>query len=66
MLKIQEPFKSLWKDKDPFREIEKLSGKIIRQLETRKTLYFQINKEKYFIKIYYGTTIKEITKNLLF
>ncbi|WMY95453.1 MAG: lipopolysaccharide core heptose(I) kinase RfaP [Arsenophonus sp.] len=66
MLEIQEPFKSLWKDKDHFKEIEQLHGKIIRQLETRKTVYFQLNKEKYFIKIHYGTTIKEIIKNLLF
>ncbi|WP_348666551.1 lipopolysaccharide core heptose(I) kinase RfaP [Arsenophonus symbiont of Ornithomya chloropus] len=66
MLKIQEPFKSFWKNKNHFIEIEKLQGKIIRQLETRKTLYFTFNKEKYFIKIHYGITIKEIIKNLFF
>ncbi|WMY94808.1 MAG: lipopolysaccharide core heptose(I) kinase RfaP [Arsenophonus sp.] len=66
MFDIQEPFKSLWKDKDPFKEIETLNGKIIRQLEKRKTSYFIYKKEKYFIKIHYGISIKEIIKNLFF
>ncbi|WP_063654913.1 hypothetical protein [Candidatus Arsenophonus triatominarum] len=38
MLELKQPFKNLWQGKDPFIEIEKLDGKIFRQLETRKTL----------------------------
>ncbi|MGP1931151.1 MAG: lipopolysaccharide core heptose(I) kinase RfaP [Arsenophonus sp. ET-YP4-MAG3] len=66
MLELKQPFKNLWKNKDPFIEIEKLNGKIFRQLETRKILHFTLNKKNYFLKIHYGTTLKEIIKNLFF
>ncbi|MGP1939255.1 MAG: lipopolysaccharide core heptose(I) kinase RfaP [Arsenophonus sp. ET-DL9-MAG3] len=66
MLELKQPFKSLWKNKDPFIEIEKLDGKIFRQLERRKILCFTLNKKSYFLKIHYGTTLKEILKNLFF
>jgi heptose I phosphotransferase len=64
MLELKQPFKNLWQDKDPFIEIEKLDGEIFRQLETRKTLCFTLNAKSYFLKIHYGTTLKEILKNL--
>ncbi|MGP1959858.1 MAG: lipopolysaccharide core heptose(I) kinase RfaP [Arsenophonus sp. NC-TX2-MAG3] len=64
MLQLKQPFKNLWKDKDPFIEIEKLDGKIFRQLETRKTLCFKVKAKNYFLKIHYGTSLKEILKNL--
>ncbi|MFS1563942.1 MAG: lipopolysaccharide core heptose(I) kinase RfaP [Candidatus Arsenophonus phytopathogenicus] len=64
MLELKQPFKNLWQSKDPFIEIEKLDGKIFRQLETRKTLCFMLNEKSYFLKIHYGTTLKEVLKNL--
>ncbi|HFZ8994768.1 TPA: lipopolysaccharide core heptose(I) kinase RfaP [Citrobacter freundii] len=65
MVELKEPFLSLWQGKDPFDEIELLSGKIFRALETRKTFRFELNQTGYFIKIHYGTTLKEVLKNLL-
>lgn len=65
MIELKEPFLSLWKGKDPFHEIELLSGKVFRALETRKTFRFELNQTGYFIKIHYGTTLKEVLKNLL-
>lgn len=65
MFELKEPFLSLWKGKDPFHEIELLSGKVFRALETRKTFRFEVNQTGYFIKIHYGTTLKEVLKNLL-
>lgn len=64
MLELKQPFKNLWQDKDPFIEIQKLNSKNFRQLESRKTLCFTLNAKSYFFKIHYGTTLKEILKNL--
>lgn len=66
MLELKQPFKNLWQVKDSFVEIEKLDGKIFRQLETRKTLSFSLNAKNYFLKIHYGTTLRELLKNLFF
>ncbi len=65
MIELKSPFDNLWKDKDPFIETEKLQGEVFRQLETRKTLRFEIENKSYFIKIHYGTTLKEVVKNLI-
>ncbi len=65
MVELKEPFKTLWQGKDPFHEIELLTGHVYRALETRKTLRFEIDNVGYFIKIHYGTTTKEVVKNLL-
>ncbi|MTC70962.1 lipopolysaccharide core heptose(I) kinase RfaP [Providencia sp. wls1914] len=64
MVELKAPFNELWKDKDPFVETDKLDGEVFRALETRRTLRFQIDDKSYFIKIHYGTTLKEVLKNL--
>ncbi|VEB76667.1 Lipopolysaccharide core heptose(I) kinase rfaP [Providencia rustigianii] len=65
MVELKAPFNELWKDKDPFVETDKLQGEVFRALETRKTLRFQLDDKSYFIKIHYGTTLKEVLKNLI-
>ncbi len=64
MVELKAPFNELWKDKDPFAETDKLDGEVFRALETRRTLRFQLDDKSYFIKIHYGTTLKEVLKNL--
>ncbi|MDR2989622.1 MAG: lipopolysaccharide core heptose(I) kinase RfaP [Providencia alcalifaciens] len=64
MVELKAPFNELWKDKDPFVETDKLDGEVFRALETRRTLRFQLDDKSYFIKIHYGTTLKEVLKNL--
>ncbi|HHR6031284.1 TPA: lipopolysaccharide core heptose(I) kinase RfaP [Providencia alcalifaciens] len=64
MVELKAPFNELWKDKDPFAETDKLNGEVFRALETRRTLRFQLDDKSYFIKIHYGTTLKEVLKNL--
>lgn len=64
-IKLKSPFKQLWQKKDPFTEVERISGKIFRAVKQRKTLNFQLKGKSYFIKIHRGTTIKEIVKNLI-
>lgn len=51
--------------KRSFVEVEKLQGEVFRALETRKTLRFSLAEKSYFIKIHYGTTLKEVLKNLI-
>ena len=62
---LKSPFEQLWQQKDPFTEVELISGKVYRAVKQRKTLNFQLEGESYFIKIHRGTTIKEIVKNLI-
>lgn len=64
MVELKAPFNELWKGKDPFVETDKLDGEVFRALETRRTLRFQVDDKSYFIKIHYGTTLKEVLKNL--
>ena len=62
---LKSPFEQLWQQKDPFTEVELISGKVYRAVKQRKTLNFQLEGESYFIKIHRCTTIKEIVKNLI-
>ncbi|MEC5320927.1 lipopolysaccharide core heptose(I) kinase RfaP [Brenneria populi subsp. brevivirga] len=65
MIELKEPFASLWKNRDPFKEVEKLDGDVFRALESRRTLRFTLDGGAYFIKIHRGTTLKEALKNLI-
>lgn len=62
---LKSPFENLWKGKDPFSEVEQISGEVYRAVKQRKTLNFKLDDESYFIKIHRGITVKEIVKNLL-
>ncbi|WP_085247314.1 lipopolysaccharide core heptose(I) kinase RfaP [Gilliamella mensalis] len=64
-IKLKSPFDQLWTDKDPFAEVELISGKVYRAVKQRKTLNFELAGQSYFIKIHRGTTVKEIVKNLI-
>lgn len=65
MIELKEPFASLWKDRDPFVEINRLDGDVFRALESRKTLRFMLDGRSWFIKIHRGTALKEALKNLI-
>ncbi|OCG02209.1 lipopolysaccharide core heptose(I) kinase RfaP [Gilliamella sp. wkB112] len=64
-IELKSPFDQLWQNKDPFSEVELISGDVYREVKQRKTLNFHLEGESYFIKIHRGTTIKEIVKNLI-
>ncbi|MDR1367294.1 MAG: lipopolysaccharide core heptose(I) kinase RfaP [Candidatus Accumulibacter sp.] len=64
-LVLGEPFLSLWRGKDPFVEVEKLQGKIFRDMKVRRTLRVEIDGRGYFVKIHRGCSWWEIVKNLL-
>lgn len=65
MVELHEPFVTLWAHSDPFFEVQKLNGEVYRALETRRTLRFEIAGKSYFLKYHYGTTLKEVVKNLV-
>ncbi len=62
---LDEPFRSLWAGHDPFVAVERLSGEIFRELETRRTLRTEVAGRAYFVKIHRGVGWCEIAKNLL-
>ena len=61
---LSDPFKSLWADKDPFVEVERLEGEVYRELEGRRTLRTEVAGRGYFVKIHRGIGWGEIAKNL--
>jgi heptose I phosphotransferase len=63
-LELHEPFKRLWAGKDPFVEVERLQGKVYRELEGRRTLRTDVEGRGYFVKIHRGIGWGEIVKNL--
>src|SRR5574343_645735 len=62
---LAEPFESLWRDRDPFAEVERLQGEVFRELEGRRTLRTEVAGRGYFVKIHRGIGWGEIVKNLL-
>ena len=65
ILVLEEPFRTLWKDKDPFEEVEKISGDVRRAVENRKTLRFVVAGKGYYLKLHHGTEFKEVVKSLI-
>ncbi len=64
-LELSPLFQNRWKDKDPFFEVEKIKGKVYRELEARRTLCFKLENKSFFIKIHRGIGWYEIVENLI-
>lgn len=62
---LDEPFKTLWADTDPFAAVESLQGEVYRELEGRRTLRTEVAGRGYFVKIHRGIGWGEVGKNLL-
>lgn len=67
---LKEPFKTLWKNKDPFAEVGRIDAAakaedVFRHKEGRRTLRFSDGSASYFLKHHSGVGWKEIFKNLL-
>lgn len=65
MLILRPPFDTLWKNKDPFAEVEKLSGEVYRSVATRKTIRFEVDGKGFYLKLHHGITYGEFFKNIL-
>lgn len=64
MLILKKPFDDLWKGKDAFEEVEKISGEVYRSVATRETLRFEVRGKGYYLKLHHGITYKEFFKNV--
>jgi len=64
MVELKEPLATLWRGKDAFAEVKKLQGDVFRELETRRTIRFELAGKSYFLKWHQGTSVKEVVKNL--
>ena len=64
MLILKKPFDKLWKGKDAFEEVEKISGEVYRSVATRQTLRFEVDGKGYYLKLHHGITYKEFFKNV--
>lgn len=62
---LDEPFISLWKEKDVFGEIATLSGEEFRRVKSRRTFRCEVDGKGFFIKHHLGVGWGEIIKNLL-
>lgn len=65
MVILDSPFAQAWKNKDPFEEVEKISGNILRSVKTRRTLRFDFEGKSFYLKLHHGTSYSEVFKNLL-
>jgi len=62
---LRPPFSQLWAGLDPFAEVEALQGRVLRELEGRRTLRTEIDGHGYFAKIHRGVGWREVFKNLI-
>jgi len=62
---LDEQFATQWQGKDPFRAAREIEGQVVRALEQRQTLAFELAGSRYFIKRHAGVRWAEILKNLL-
>lgn len=62
---LDEPFRSLWQNRDAFEAVEALQGEVFRELEGRRTLRTEVAGQAFFVKIHRGIGWGEIFKNLL-
>lgn len=62
---LREDFQEVWQGKDPFVEADKLRGQIFRQIKNRRTLQFELNDKRFFVKIHHAIGWGEIFKNFL-
>ncbi len=65
MVELKAPFDTLWQGKDAFVEASRLQGDVFRELESRRTIRFEVNNASYFLKWHQGTTLREVVKNLI-
>jgi len=65
LLYLRREFREAWTGQDPFEMVQRLTGRIYRDLNGRRTLRFELNGRGYFLKLHTGVGWSEIVKNLL-
>lgn len=59
------PFTDLWQDKDPFAEVDHLYGDVVRHMNGRRTMRFEVEGRGFYLKSHKGIGWKEYFKNVL-
>ncbi|MBV6409478.1 MAG: lipopolysaccharide core heptose(I) kinase RfaP [Burkholderiales bacterium] len=62
---LDEPFRTLWAGQDAFQAARALQGKVLRELEGRRTLRTEVAGRGYYVKLHRGVGWGEILKNLV-
>lgn len=62
---LDEPFRTLWAGQDAFQAARALQGKVLRELEGRRTLRTEVAGRGYYAKLHRGVGWGEILKNLV-
>jgi heptose I phosphotransferase len=62
---LEEPFRTLWAGRDAFQAAQALQGKVLRELEGRRTLRSEVGERGYYVKLHRGVGWGEILKNLI-
>ena len=64
-LMLAPPFDTLWAGQDAFAAVDRLEGKVFRELDGRRTFRTEVAGRGYFVKIHRGVGWGEIIKNLV-
>ena len=59
------PFTELWQGKDPFAEVDYFYGDVVRQMNGRRTMRFEVAERGFYLKSHKGIGWKEYLKNVL-
>ncbi|MFP6837315.1 MAG: lipopolysaccharide core heptose(I) kinase RfaP [Pseudomonadales bacterium] len=60
---LRDDFAARWQGKDPFAEVDALTGTVFRHVARRKTFRFELDGRGYFAKVHHGVGWGEILKN---
>ena len=60
---LRDDFAARWQGKDPFAEVDALTGTVFRHVARRKTFRFELDGRGYFAKVHDGVGWGEILKN---
>ena len=64
-LYLRDELKQAWQGREIFALLAELPGEVLRDKEGRRTLRFELNGRRYFLKYHAGVGWGEIIKNLL-
>ena len=62
---LNDDFKRLWRNRDPFDAAFGLSGESFRKVKSRHTFRIELEGRGYFVKLHQGIGFAEYFKNLL-
>ena len=65
IVNLRDDFANAWAGQDPFSKVSELHGDVYRDVKGRRTLRFEFEHRRFFVKNHMGVGWGEIVKNLL-